>query len=145
MYLFIFYFGRPSGVGRCRVLHPLPPGVGSALSSLGWCPKKHQRPVIIKHHVMVVKSPKAVIPHQNQQEQHDQHDQWKHPNYQFEKYFQGKIWPAPKEQKSVEEFLVLRSNSFRFEVTPSPLIIFINRKAVFSKCTDSLVLVQWLL
>merc|ERR1719275_129601 len=57
----------------------------------------------------------------------------------------GKIWPAPKEQKSVEEFLVLRSNSFRFEVTPSPLIIFINRKAVFSKCTDSLVLVRWLL
>jgi len=29
----------------------------------------------------------------------------------------GKIWPAPQEQKSVEEFLVLRSNSFRFQIS----------------------------
>ena len=36
-----------------------------------------------------------------------------------EKYLQGKIWPAPKEQTSVEEFLVLRSNSFRFQVLSS--------------------------
>ena len=45
---------------------------------------------------------------------------WK-PNNDCKTSFQGKIWPAPKEQKSVEEFLVLRSNSFRFQVY-SPFI-----------------------
>merc|ERR1719158_2216240 len=30
---------------------------------------------------------------------------------------QGEVWPQPREQTSQEEFLVLRSNSFRFQVT----------------------------
>jgi hypothetical protein len=32
---------------------------------------------------------------------------------------QGEVWPKPREQKSEEEFLVLRSNSFKFQVARS--------------------------
>ena len=39
----------------------------------------------------------------------------------------GEVWPKPKVSKPQEEFLVLRSNSFRFEVRTRYLFIFCSK------------------